>query len=94
MARHGDETARTVVNETGEYLGAGLASLVNLFDPESIVLSGGIAQSADLLLPSAERVVRENTVGATCKIQVSGLGGDTGLIGAAALAVYGTEPDR
>lgn len=57
-ATRGDSAARRVFEETGALLGCLLAILANLFSPERIVVGGGIAQAAQLLLPSARRELR------------------------------------
>src|SRR4051794_29908876 len=60
LANEGDARATEILNETGRKPGSGLASLVNAFDPELIVIGGGFAAAGDLLLePAREIMVRE-----------------------------------
>ncbi len=86
LARQGDPLAIQAVQRGAYYLGLGLANLVTMFCPQTIVLGGGMMQSADLLLSPALAVVKhfctqvppENT-----SIVVAGLGTQSGLLGAA-----------
>jgi predicted NBD/HSP70 family sugar kinase len=48
--RNGEAWAWTVINETVDYLAIAIANLVALFDPELVVLGGGVSRSADLLI--------------------------------------------
>lgn len=56
-AREGDERALEAMNTLGERLGAAIASLVNIFNPEVIVIGGGFGQAFDLLVEPARRVL-------------------------------------
>ena len=86
LARQGEPLAMEAVQRAAHYLGLGLANLVTIFCPQTIVLGGGMMQSADLLLPEALATVRrictqvpvENT-----SIVLAGLGRVSGLLGAA-----------
>lgn len=76
----GCETAKKVFDEYLEYLAAGINSLIYIFDPDMIVLSGGITNAGDALLkPLCKRV---NT---DIPIKISSLKNDAGTIGAALL---------
>lgn len=57
-AREGDPLALEVITETGELLGSGIASLVNLLNPDRIVFTGGVAGAGDLLLRPLREEVR------------------------------------
>ena len=90
-ARSGDPWARDIIAETGRWLGVGIASLVNIFDPEVVIIAGGAATgTGDLLLGPA----RDNAAGliighawrALPPVVLATLGYDAGLVGAAALA--------
>lgn len=86
LARQGDPLAREAAARESRYLGLGLANLVTIFCPQTIVLGGGMMRSADLLLAPALDVVRrtctqvpvENT-----SIVLAGLSAQSGLLGAA-----------
>lgn len=58
-ARAGDKEAQRVFNEIGRYLGRGLGNIVNLVDPEAIVLGGGIVLTGDLLLEPAREELKK-----------------------------------
>jgi glucokinase len=57
LAMSGDKTAQAIFQETGEWLGVVVASSINIFDPEVVVLNGPVMHAADLLLPAAQTVV-------------------------------------
>ncbi|HEX6643880.1 MAG TPA: ROK family protein [Gemmatimonadales bacterium] len=56
-AEDGDELAREVVHDTAHFLGAGIANLVNIFNPEVVVVCGGVRQAGDLLFAPLRREV-------------------------------------
>ncbi len=59
-ARAGDEVARRLYDEAGLYLGVALANHINIFNPEMLVLGGGVVNGAgDLFLDHAERIMRQ-----------------------------------
>jgi glucokinase len=84
----GDETARGVVEEIGRRIGATLSSYANVFEPDVLVVGGGVIAAGDLLLEPARRVVRERSLPPMNRIPVvaAELGNDAGMVGAAALA--------
>lgn len=61
-ARLGDHVAQQIVTESGVYLGIATASLVNLFNPDMVVVGGGISQMGDLLLEPIRKAVRERSL--------------------------------
>jgi glucokinase len=90
LARDGDAGATAVLERVGEYLGAGLVTLCNIFDPELIVVGGGAAAAGELLLGPARRVLAARGLPpARDRVRVvpAALGPDAGFIGAAALAL-------
>lgn len=85
-ARNGDEGARQDLAEIGRYLGAGIASLVNIFNPELIVLGGGFSDAGELLLASAREVLAREALPPgrdLVRIERAELGPEAGMIGAA-----------
>ncbi len=89
-AREYDEPAREVLRRAGVYLAIGLSNVVNVFDPEAIVLGGSVIRAGEPFLGTArDRLAsmlsqqRRRPV----RLDVSSLGNDAGLIGAAALAL-------
>ena len=87
----GDATARAVLEETGELLGFGLVNVVNLFNPQAIVVGGGMSAAGERLLGPARRVVESHALAisrAGCEIVTAQLGDAAGMLGA---AVYGAR---
>ena len=87
-ALKGDKFAIQIIQKTGYYLGLGLVNLVNLLNPEVIVIGGDISQVADILLKSVKEVVSSRALSAPAKraeILASHFGKDAGIIGAATL---------
>lgn len=92
-ALNGDALACEIWKETGEYLGIVLAGLVNVFNPEIIVIGGGVAGAGDLLMEPVRRMVRACSMkvpGKAVSIVTTQLGIDAGIIGGAALAMEET----
>lgn len=90
LAAGGDAAAIAVLERVGEYLGAGLVSLSNIFDPELIVIGGGAAAAGELLLAPARRFLAARALPpARDRVRVvpAALGPEAGFIGAAALAL-------
>jgi glucokinase len=88
-AIRGDELARQVFRETARWLGIACANLINLLNPEMIILGGGVMASGELLLEHAGDFARQYAFRpsfADCRIVQSKLWPDTGVIGAALLA--------
>ena len=85
-ARRGDEAALDVVRETSRFLGAGLANLLNIFNPEVVVLAGGVTHAGDtLFLPLRREVAKRAFTPAVdaCRI-VPGTLTAAGVVGAVA----------
>ena len=85
----GDELALAVFKRFGMYLGIGLANIINLIDPEIIVISGGAANGWDLFAREMYRQVEERAFRTTAqqvKIARAECGDNAGLLGAARLA--------
>jgi glucokinase len=88
-ARGGDSLARELIARTGYYIGVGLANLINIFNPELIVIGGGLSNIGDILLEPAFKVAGERaykeTFGAV-RFASAALGRDSGVLGAAVFA--------
>lgn len=85
-AARGDEAAREAFRLAGEALGAALANLSNLIDPEAFVVGGGLAQAGELLLGPARRVFAERAMigpERAAPVLPAALGYRAGLLGAA-----------
>jgi glucokinase len=87
-ARSGDQLASDVMLTATDNLGVGLANYVHIFNPEIIVLGGGVSQSGDMLFPRLREVVAERMMpDYAVRIEPAALGDDCGLLGAAALVL-------
>ncbi len=84
----GDATAIGVFELIGGRLGVACASFANIFQPDAIVVGGGVIAAGDLLLEPARRELRERALNPMNRtpILAATLGNDAGVIGAAALA--------
>jgi len=89
-ADSGDEVARGLVAEVGSELGRGLANLIAIFDPELVIVGGGLGSVGESLLGPARRIAAEALHGGNHRllppILVAGAGPRAGAIGAAYLA--------
>ncbi len=88
-ARRGDQLALDIFHSSGRLLGSGVANLVSLFDPEIVVIGGGMAAAADLFLEPLKRVMFERAqplAAKQVKIAISKLGDTVNLLGCARLA--------
>ena len=89
LAQKGDEAALSVLEETGTWLGIGLAGFVNVFNPEVVAIGGGVAKAGELILEAARREVHLRARPPSrdlAEIKVASLGPESGVLGAAALA--------
>jgi len=88
-AREGDPDSLGLFERFGTSLGVGMAGLMNVFEPERLVVGGGLSAVADLYLPRAQEEARRRVlpeIGARVRISVARSGALAGLIGAARLA--------
>jgi len=86
-AKEGDEVARYVVEETGKYLGVGIGSLINILNPELVILAGGMTKAGDILFNPIRKYAKLNSLKANrenVKIVPAKLGEDAGAVGAIA----------
>jgi len=89
-AQNGVEHMRTVLTESGNYLGIGIANVVNLLNPELVVLGGSTMRAGDLVLQPVIEVVQRRAftnMAAKLPIVVGHLGEDASAVGAAALVL-------
>ena len=86
-AHQGDELATEVVRDTARFLGAGIANMLNIFNPEIVVLAGGVTQAGDALFEPLRAEVRRRAFKPAvdaCRIVPGSLNGKAGVIGAVA----------
>ena len=87
-AKQGDPVARKIFTIMGEYIGVGLASVVNLLNPEKIIIGGGVADAGEILInPIKETLVKRAMPisGSAVEIVPAQLGNTAGVIGASLL---------
>jgi glucokinase len=92
LAHDGHVGARALVAEMGTRLGTGIANLVNAFNPQLVVLGGGVLALGDLLLePAREEVARRALAPSRDLVQIvpTRFGAESGMLGAAVLALEG-----
>ena len=95
-AEEGNESAKALVAEVGFYLGCGLANFANQFDPEAIIIGGGVSHAGPLLLDRAKSVMEGRILqGLKEQVQVlaARFGSESGLLGAAVVALNGIEAE-
>jgi glucokinase len=93
-ARSGDQMALDIFHRAGRLLGFGMANMVSLFDPEIVIIGGGMAAAADLYLDSLRDAMRERAqplAAKAVKLRVSRLGDRANLLGCARLAWQSLE---
>jgi glucokinase len=89
-AAEGDELARRVWDETTELLGSAITDLVNVFEPELVVLGGGVTRSGSMLLEPVRTQVRREAMGPaarTARVELARLGDAVCVVGAGAVAL-------
>lgn len=89
-AEKGDFLAQRVVAETAKYLGMGLANLVNILNPELIVIGGGVSAAGSLLLDPVRdqiKLLALEVPASSVRVVTAKLGNDAGSFGAAALVL-------
>jgi len=89
-AEHGDQLAQEVISQAAISLGAGMVNLVNIFNPQMIIVGGGVAKMGDRLLNPAREIVRERAFqlpAQAVRIVRAKLGDNVGLLGAALFAL-------
>lgn len=89
-ARNGDNVAIRILDESLTYLGIGVANLIETFDPEMIVIGGGVSKGGQIVFDKVKEEVNKRcmkVMSESCRIVPAGLGADSGAVGAAALAI-------
>ena len=86
-AKEGDPVARQIFRVMGEYIGMGLVSVVNLLNPEKIIIGGGVADAGDILFDPIKETIakRAMTIQKEVEIVPAQLGNTAGVIGASLL---------
>lgn len=83
----GDEVAIGIIDMYIKYLAIGLVNLVNIFQPESIIIGGGVCAQGDKVIKPLEKILNERVYGGSnkTKLSIATLGNDAGIVGAAML---------
>ncbi|MEO0138032.1 MAG: ROK family protein [candidate division WOR-3 bacterium] len=84
-ARRNDKVAREVFETIGNYIGIGVSNIINLFDPEVVIVSGGIARAGKVLFEPIRKTVQARILGFNyrkVKILPARLGDNGGILGA------------
>jgi glucokinase len=89
-AQEGDRLANELISHTAYYLGVGLVNIVNIFNPQLILIGGGLSRMGQLLLQPATKVVRERAYelpARAVRIEMARLGAESEALGAVALVL-------
>ena len=89
-AANGDRVAKNILNTSLTHLGIAVANTITNFDPEKVVVGGGVVNGGDIVIETIRNVVEERCMAAfveNCTIEKAILGGKAGVLGAAALAI-------
>jgi len=89
LAHDGDQVARDVIALIGRRLGVGIASLVNVFNPEVVVIGGGVIAAGEMLLAPARAELQARALSPGkefVRVEAAGFGEESGMVGAALLA--------
>lgn len=93
-AAAGDPVCKDIIDNALNYLGIAVANAVSIFDPEIIIIGGGVSKAGDIVFDTVRKVVDKRcfkSMAESVKIVPAGLGTDAGVIGAVALALLETE---
>jgi glucokinase len=86
-AKRDDAVALEVVRETARFLGTGIANLLNVFNPDVVVIAGGVTRAGEPLFEPLRREVRRRAFRPAvdaCRIVPGALPGTAGVVGAVA----------
>ena len=89
-AEAGDEVAKDIIDNALTYLGIGVANAIATFDPEMIIIGGGVSKAGDIVFDTVKKVDNKRcfkSMAESCEIVPAGLGSDAGVVGAVALAI-------
>jgi glucokinase len=88
LAHDGDPAARACLRAAGEALGVGLSNIVNIFNPEVVVIGGGVIAAGELLLEPAREEMRARALSPSrdARVVPARFGAESGMLGAAVLA--------
>jgi len=94
-AKGGDQVAIEIIHRAGFYIGVGIVNVLHIFNPELVIIGGGVSKAGDLLFDPIRATVRERAMEAFVRhvrIVPAALGDDVGLLGTAALVLQQESP--
>ena len=86
----GDKVASEILDSCLNYLGICVANIIASFDPEMVIIGGGVSHGGSIVFDKVNEVVKQRcfeSMANSCLIVPAGLGTDSGVIGAVALAI-------
>ncbi|GAA0086157.1 ROK family protein [Clostridium sp. CTA-7] len=89
-AEKGDKVSQDILNDALSYLGITVANIANTFDPDKIVIGGGVSEAGRIVFDKIENEMERRclkTIYNHCKVEKALLGNQAGVLGAAALAI-------
>ena len=89
-AERGDRVSQDILNDALSYLGIGIANIANSFDPDKIVIGGGVSEAGKIVFDKIDEEMQRRCLTNKydhCKVEKALLGGKAGVLGAAALAI-------
>ena len=89
-AEKGDKVSQDILNDALSYLGITVANVANIFDPDKIVIGGGVSEAGRIVFDKIEHEMERRclrTIYNHCKVEKAILGNQAGVLGAAALAI-------
>ncbi|MGL4774322.1 MAG: ROK family protein [Clostridium sp.] len=89
-AKAGDKVAIQIIDEALTYLGIGVANAISIFDPDVVIIGGGVSKAGEIVFDKVREVVNTRcfkSMAENCRIEPAALGTDAGVIGAVALAL-------
>ncbi|WP_298796513.1 ROK family protein [Pseudonocardia sp. 73-21] len=96
QAAKGNRIAQAIIDETAVYLGVGIASLINIFNPSHVIIGGGVSDLGEALLAPARRVAHKRSfpsAAARARITTPHYRSSAGAVGAAIAALHAHEAD-
>lgn len=90
LIRNNDVNALNCLDQIAYYLGLGVTNIINIFDPELVILNGNLVESSPLVMSTVQKTVAERAfehVESRCRITVSELGQEATAIGGASFAI-------
>ncbi|HWH10923.1 MAG TPA: ROK family protein [Solirubrobacteraceae bacterium] len=89
LAEQGDPAALDALDAVGRWLGVGIANIANIFNPELVVIGGGVIAAGELVLGPAREVLAQRALAPAARaarVAAAHFGADSGMLGAAVLA--------